>query len=299
MASRFDIERFMEQSGAVDLHDIPWEDVPKYPLSDEALRAVRYFMTTESATFYYLRSLIQTKPAMSEPEFAPFLCAWAFEEEFHGRAFLKFMRAYGVKVDDTYRSEMYSHRSGSERTEEVGQFLLSMAFPEAWPAAHMAWGAIQEWTTYIAYNQLIERTGHPVLETICRRIMKQELRHFSFYFHQAEERLRESKVAQVLTANTLKVGWTPVGDGMSSKSDVAHALQFLFDGADGTVIATIEKRIRQLPGLEWFDLLSKYVAKNGIPAAPKSWFGPARVTGTASSASLIDVPLALMTNAAV
>ncbi len=279
MASSFDIDRFMEQSGAVDLTDIPWEDVPKYPLTDEALRTLRYFMTTESATFYYLRSLIQTKPAMAEPEFAPFLCAWAFEEEFHGRAFMKFMRAYGVEVDNSFRTTMYSKRTGGERKDEIGQFLLSMAFPDSWPAAHMAWGAIQEWTTYIAYTQLIERTGHPVLEMICRRIMKQELRHFSFYYHQAEQRLQESKVARVLTSNTLKVGWTPVGDGMSSKSDVAHALQFLFDGAEGTAVATIEKRIRQLPGLEWFDLFSKYVTAHGIRRAPESWFGP-RPTGS-------------------
>jgi len=283
MATTFDIDRFMEQSGAVDLADIRWEDVPKYPLTEEALRALRYFMTTESATFYYLRSLIQTEAAAAEPEFAPFLCAWAFEEEFHGRAFLKFMRAYGVDVDDSYRSTMFSSRTGGERKDEIGQFLLSVAFPEAWPAAHMAWGAIQEWTTYAAYTQLIERTKHPILETICRRIMKQELRHFSFYYHQAEKRLEQSRFAQQLTANTLKLAWTPVGDGMSSKSDVAHALQFLFDGSEGTAIPNIERRIRQLPGLEWFDLLSKYVAKNGIRRAPEAWFDGSRAVRTVPS----------------
>ncbi|MBM4358604.1 MAG: acyl-ACP desaturase [Deltaproteobacteria bacterium] len=261
----------MEQSGAVELDDIPWEDVPKHPLTPEALRALRYFMTTESATFYYLRSLIQTKPALDEPEFAPFLCAWAFEEEFHGRAFLKFMRAYGVEVNEDYRAKMYARRTGGEKKDEIGQFILASMFPDAWPAAHMAWGAIQEWTTYTAYTQLIARTGHPVLETICRRIMKQELRHFSFYFHQAEQRLQASRFAQQLTSATLKFAWTPVGDGMSSKSDVAHALQFLFDGFEGTVVASIEKKIRQLPGLEWFDLLSKYVSQNDIRRAPSNW----------------------------
>ncbi|MBM4376287.1 MAG: acyl-ACP desaturase [Deltaproteobacteria bacterium] len=281
MTSRFDIDRFMEQSGAVELDDIAWEDVPKYPLTPEALRALRYFMTTESATFYYLRGLIQTKPALAEPEFAPFLCAWAFEEEFHGRAFHKFMRAYGVDVDEDYRAKMYSRRTGGERKDEIGQFLLSVLFPEAWPAAHMAWGAIQEWTTYTAYTQLIQRTGHPILETICRRIMKQELRHFSFYYHQAEERLRSSRFAQELTSRTLKFAWTPVGDGMSSKDDVAHALQYLFDGAEGTAVATIEKKIRQLPGLEWFDLLSRYVSRNGIRRAPESWFDRSRVESAA------------------
>lgn len=284
MASRFDIDRFMEQSGAVELDDIPWDEVPRYPLTPEALRALQYFMTTESATFYYLRSLIQTKAALDEPEFAPFLCAWAFEEEFHGRAFLKFMRAYGVDVNEDYRAKMYSGRTGGERKDEIGQFILASLFPHAWPAAHMAWGAIQEWTTYTAYTQLIARTGHPILETICRRIMKQELRHFSFYYHQAEERLRDSRFAQVLTSRTLKLAWTPVGDGMSAKEDVAHALQFLFDGAEGTAVASIEKKIRALPGLEWFDLLSKYVSQNGIRRAPESWFDRARAVPAAGLA---------------
>ncbi len=276
MESRFDIDRFMAQSGPLMLDDIAWEEVPKHRLTPEALRTVRYFLTTESATFYYLRSLMSTRPALEEPDFAPFLCAWVYEEEFHGRAFGQFVRAYGESVDDHYRTRMFRRRTVGERIDELGQSALGALFPEAWPGAHMAWGAIQELTTYSAYTQLIARTKHPVLETICRRIMKQELRHFSFYYHQAEARLSRSRFAQELCSRALKLAWTPVGDGMSSKAEVAHSMQFLFDGCEGNVIAGIEKRIRQLPGLEWFDLLSRYVAENGIRRAPDSWFDRSR-----------------------
>ena len=55
---KFDMERFMSTSAQVDLSDIDWEAVPDYPLSPEALRTLRYFLQTESATFYYLRSVM-------------------------------------------------------------------------------------------------------------------------------------------------------------------------------------------------------------------------------------------------
>ncbi|MSP26393.1 MAG: hypothetical protein EXR75_14820 [Myxococcales bacterium] len=272
----FDIERFMEGSGRVDLTDVVWEDVPRYPLTPEALRAVRFFMITESATFYYLRGLMKTKAAMEEPEFAPFLCAWAYEEEFHGRAFAKFMQAYGEPVDAGYRGKMFNGRTAGERIDELGQAAISFVIPDDWPATHMAWGAIQEMTTYVAYGQLMDRCKHPVLELLCRRIMKQELKHFSFYYQQANKRLERSRVAQHVTSRVLKLAWTPVGDGMSSKAEVAHALSFLFDGADGDAIEQVEKRIRALPGLEWFNLLSQYVEVNGIRRPPASFFAHPR-----------------------
>jgi hypothetical protein len=58
---------------------------------------------------------------------------------------------------------------------------------------------------------------------------------------------------------------------MSSKDDVSHALSFLFDGHDGDGIKKIEERIQMLPGMEWFDLFSRYVEKNGIGKAPAAW----------------------------
>ncbi len=267
----FDINRFMEGSGRVDLSDIVWEDVPKHRLTPEALRTVKYFHQTESFTFYYLKGLMETRAAQQEPEFAPFLCAWAYEEEFHGRAFLKFMEAYGESVRDDYRGLAFSGRTIGERIDEAGQTALSMVFPDVWPATHMVWGAIQELTTYHAYRQLMDRTGHPVLKVICERIMKQELKHFAFYYQQARKRFADSKLAQKIARGALTLAWTPVGDGMSSKDDVSHSLSFLFDGHDGDGIKKIEQRIQTLPGMEWFDLFSRYVEKNGIGKAPAAW----------------------------
>ena len=58
---------------------------------------------------------------------------------------------------------------------------------------------------------------------------------------------------------------------MCSKEDVHHAIRFLFDGMDGTVIEKIDSKMRELPGLGWFDLFSRFVKRHNIRRAPASW----------------------------
>lgn len=285
MAQPFDIERFMDASEKLDLSDIDWTEVPKHPVTPEGLRTLRYFLLTEGSTFFYTKALMKTRASVEEPEIAPFLCVWMYEEEYHGRAFRKFLEAYGERIPDDYRTDMFVRRGPGERIDEVGQSVLSRVFPAGWPAVHMVWGVIQEFTTYTAYQALIDRIDHPVLNVICQRIMKQELRHFAFYGSQARRRLRDD-FAQRLATWALKLGWTPVGDGMSPKSEVCHAIRFLFDGLDGDAIPAIERRVRELPGLEWFDLFTRFAERYDIRRAPASWYArprrpraPARTSG--------------------
>lgn len=275
MAEVFDIDRFMEASKKVDLSDINWSEVPRHPITPAALRTLGYFLKTEGSTFYYLKALMSTKASLEEPDFAPFLCAWAYEEEYHGRAFRKFMDAYGERVPDDYRTSMFGRRSFGERIDELGQTLLSRCFPEDWPAVHMAWGSIQEFTTYQAYQALIERIDHPILNVICQRIMKQELKHYAFYRDHAKRRLVASPTAQRLTSYALRLAWTPVGDGMCEKEESVHAIRFLFDGLDGTACAAIDRKTRELPGLEWFDLFTRFARQHNIRKSPASWFAKA------------------------
>jgi len=272
MSDLFEIDRFMESSGKVDLSDIDWSEVPKYPMTPEALRTLRYFMLTEGSTFFYVKALMTTKAAIEEPELAPFLCVWMYEEEFHGRAFRKFVEAYGEQVPDDYRARMFMNRGPGERIDELSQTVLSRVFRDDWPAVHMIWGVVQEFTTYQGYIALIERTGHPILAKICQRIMKQEMKHFAFYRDHAYKRLVNNPAAQKLTSWALRTGWTPVGDGMCSKEDVNHAIRWLFDGKDGEAGDKVDRKMREMPGLEWFDLFRKFNDKNDLRRAPDSWF---------------------------
>jgi len=271
MAEHFNIERLMDSSGRVDLSDIDWSEVPKHPLTPEAIRCLRYFLLTENSTFFYVKTLMSTDAIYEEPEIAPFLCVWMYEEEFNGRAFRQFMDAYGERTDPGFRRDMFLSRGVGERIDELGQQVLGKVFSDHWPAVHMVWGAMQEFTTYMAYQALIDRLDHPILTTICQRIMKQELRHYAFYREHAKRRLERDAMTRKVVSNAVKIGWTPVGDGMCPKEDVVHIIRFLFDGLDGTAIARIEEKIRDLPGLEWFDMFTKFAERHGIRRAPASW----------------------------
>lgn len=272
MAEHFNIERLMDTSGKVDLSDINWSDVPKHPLTPEAIRCLRYFLLTENSTVFYVKTLMTTKAVFEEPELAPFLCVWMYEEEYHGRAFRRFLEAYGEPIEPTYRADMFMSRGPGERIDEIGQIALGKLFPTHWPAVHMVWGVIQEFTTYTAYQALIERIDHPILTKICQRIMKQELRHYAFYREQARRRLQHP-MAQKINSAAVKIGWTPVGDGMCAKEEVVHSIRFLFDGLDGEAIRRIEEKVRRdLPGLEWFDMFTKFAERYDIRRAPDHWF---------------------------
>jgi rubrerythrin len=273
-SSAFDIEKFMNRSGCIDLSDIDWDDVKRYPITPEAIRALKVFMGVEGATFFYLKALLRTRAAIEEPDFAPFMSAWVYEEEFHGRAFRRFLEATGEHVPDSYRADMFNQRTSSEVFTEVMQFLLSVGFAEDWPAVHMAWGAVQECTTYQCYVALEKRVNHPILSKICQRIAKQELKHFAFYFNQAKRRLTDRPTAQRLTRFALEKAWTPVGDGMLPRPEIVHTIRFLFDGYDGPVIGNIERKIQELPGLERFDRFTHYCRQHAVSAAPAHWFSP-------------------------
>jgi hypothetical protein len=266
----------MDGSGKVDLSDINWSDVPKHRMTPEAIRTLTYFLMTEGSTFFYVKALMKTKACFEEPELAPFLCVWMYEEEFHGRAFRKFLEAYGVDVPETYRSDMFMKRSFGEKFDEIGQVAVSRMFPNEWPAVHMTWGVIQEYTTYCAYQALIDRINHPILNVICQRIMKQELKHYAFYKEHARKRLVNNPRAQKVTTYALKLAWTPVGDGMCEKEESIHAIQFLFDGVHGSAPDLIDRKTRELPGLEWFDLFTRFTRDHKIGKAPREWF-PDRV----------------------
>jgi hypothetical protein len=111
---------------------------------------------------------------------------------------------------------------------------------------------------------------------ICQRIMKQELRHYAFYNTHAKRRLAKSAAARKLATHALKLAWVPVGQGMCSEDDARHAIRFLFDGLDGRAITAIEKKVQTLPGLEWFDLFTKYAERGPLTAAPSAWFNHRR-----------------------
>jgi hypothetical protein len=77
-----------------------------------------------------------------------------------------------------------------------------------------------------------------------------------------------------VTAAALKLGWTPVGDGMCEKARGASTPSASCSTArDGDRwCGASRSKVRELPGLEWFDMFTKYVNEHDIRRAPDTWF---------------------------
>lgn len=262
-ASLFDLDAYLSRSRAVDLGSIPWDQVPRHPLSQETIRALRYMQDIESHTIIYLRSLLGTR-AIDDAEVATFLACWLYEETFHGIALARFVRTAGHDIELRPRSAMTLRQHVEAR--------VTSWIARAWPdfvAVHMVWGAINELTALTAYRRLAAMSGHPVLRDLLDRIAIDESRHFYFYFKQAEGRLRRPGAARVTRA-LIERFWAPVGSGVQPASETRFLARYLFSGTEGlAAVRKIDETIRDLPGLAGIRLLEAWVGRSA-PEAVRS-----------------------------
>jgi rubrerythrin len=250
---RFDLEAYVRRSRALDLSGVRWQDVPAYPLSPEALRVLRYMQDIESHTIVYLRTLLSTR-AIDDPEVATFLACWLYEETFHGRALARFVAVAGGDIVQRTRSRS----SWGERIEAILTAMVARAWPD-FVAVHMTWGAINELTTLTGYQRLAAMADHPVLTDLLARIVRDESRHFLFYFRQAERRLHAPRTARV-SRFLVDRFWAPVGSGVQPASETRFLARYLFSGAEGRSAARrVDEQIRRLPGFADVALLEAWI----------------------------------------
>jgi len=255
----FDIDAYLARSGALDLSGIDWADVARHPLPAQAIRTLKYMQDIESHTIVYLRSLLATR-AIDDPDVARFLACWVYEESFHGLALERFLAAAGHPVGP--RPTPHGHESPAQWLEARVTALLSRVWPD-FCAVHMTWGAINELTTLTGYRRLAEVAGHPVLADLLAQIMRDESRHFGFYFDQAERRLAASATARRVTRLLVNRFWDPVGAGVQPDAETRFLAGYLFAGPDGRAAArTIDRTIRRLPGFADVALLEAWVDRH-------------------------------------
>ena len=262
-SERFDLEAYTSRSRALDLTGIAWDDVPPHPLPPDAVRTLRYMQDIETHTIVYLRELLSTR-AIDDPEVATFLACWFYEETFHGRALARFLEAAGHTTVQRERSRP----ALAQRLESIGMGLMARAWRD-FVAVHMVWGAINELTTLTGYQRLSALAGHPVLSELLSRIMRDESRHFSFYYRQAERRLARpgaARVARFLVDHF----WDPVGSGVQPAEEIRFLATYLLGGAAGRAAARkIDATIRCLPGFTDVRLMEAWIDR-AAPAAEQS-----------------------------
>lgn len=267
----FDLDKYLRASGRVDLTGVAWDRIGETPLSPLEARCLAYMMDIESHTVVFLRDLLATR-AIYEPDVTAFLSCWVYEELWHGEAFSRFLgeAGYVLTPDREVVTDASTYPSKIKRNAwiraSVGRgswmtHLATMAASAATPdfvAVHMTWGAVNELSTLMGYQAMIERTEHPVLVELLRRIIKDERRHFAFYRSQARMRLERSRNARRMTRWAMERLWAPVGTGVRPQSETDFVIVSLFGDERGREhIRDLDATIRELPGLEDAQLVER------------------------------------------
>ena len=172
----------------------------------------------------------------------------------------------------------------TSHTHLFGQTLIAKLMPRTFVALWMFWGALQECLTTQAYEEMANNTSNPVLAELCRRIAKQERRHFAYYFGQARKKLEGRSWAQRFVRWIAKRFYAPVGGGVKTDAEGARLVAQLFPGDRiFEVMSYIEKRMAQLPGMEGLDCCTRWAAKvqHMLPPETRASSAPVHMSAAA------------------
>lgn len=270
------IEKFQEQGGRLKTDDLDFDSFRREPLDPHVLRCLSYMHDIEYQTVLYTRELL-LMPAWKDPQFTAFLTLWNYEEYWHGQALGRVLAAHDWPAHDTRLIAMRKFNKRYLFWSPVIFWALGHGVRK-FPAVHMTWGAINEWTANAAYNRLAQLADHPVLSELLGRIMRQEGRHAAYYASYARDLLEGDRRAQKVTKWFLQHEWAVVGSGDVPKIETSFAAAYLFGAGDGAeLIERVEERIDTLPGLAGLNLVRTAIAaaivhvsteEGSVPAPP-------------------------------
>ena len=258
-----DIAQHIAVSQKLAFEDLDWEQARRIGLTRQEIESLTYFADIESQTVYYFLEVAKLQVAR-DPDLLTFLTLWNYEEYFHSYALTQLLTACGVSVDSTTDRSRKVRAAArfKARFEDFGQTMIARLMPATFVALWMFWGALQECLTTQAYEALARQTENPVLAELCRRIAKQERRHFAYYFGQARKRLDGQSWAQRFTRWIAQRFYAPVGNGVKTDAEGARLVAQLFPGDRiFEVMGYVEKRMAQLPGMDGIDCCTRWAAK--------------------------------------
>jgi len=253
----FSIDRYKEESRKLDVTGIDWDAVAEHPLSKGDLFCLHYMMDIENHVSLYLSHLLVTRACM-DPVLTAFLACWNYEELWHGENLGKLLNHYGIEFDGDDRIAQIRAGLGFQNSLSIMTTMAGSWLLKDFSAIYLSIGAINELSTLSGYGALIRKSQHPVLKDLLSRIIKDERRHFAFYYNSAKEWLLGNRFAQRVDRAVLDRVWVPVGQGVKNQEEVDALALYLFDDAEGEAdLARIDEKIGKLPGLEGINLMSK------------------------------------------
>jgi rubrerythrin len=258
-----DIAQHIAVSHKIQFEDLDWDLARKHGLTESEIRSLHYFADIESQTVHYFLEVSKLRVAR-DPELLTFLTMWNYEEYFHSHALTRLMEECGVKVPSAAdrATAIRANARFKAKFEDFAQGVIALTMPKTFIALWMFWGALQECLTTQAYEELARQTKNPVLEELCRRIAKQERRHFAYYFNNAREKLDGQPFAQKFVRAIARAFYAPVGGGVKTDEEAARCVAGLFPQEKiFEVMSYIEKRMAQLPGMEGLDCCTLWATR--------------------------------------
>ncbi len=258
-----DIAQHIAVSHKVHIEDLDWATAKKVGLTPTEVATLAHFADVESQTVYYFLEVSRLQVAR-DPELLTFLTMWNYEEYFHSYAITRLLHECGVPVESaTERGK--SVRAGARfkaRFEDMIQGMIAKVAPQSFIGLWMFWGALQECLTTQAYEELAATTRNPVLAELCRRIAKQERRHFAYYFGNAKKQLAGRPRTQAFVRMIARQFYAPVGGGVKTDEEAARMVAQLFPQERiFEVMSYIERKMALLPGMAGLDCCTRWAAK--------------------------------------
>ena len=288
IAMAISIKKFEEQGGRIKTDDIDFESFRSAPLSKDVLRCIAYMHDIEYQTVLYTREMLVT-PGWKDPQFTAFLTLWNYEEYWHGNALGRILEAHDQPAHDPRLKAMRVFNKRYLFWSPAMFWALGHGVRQ-FPALHMTWGAINEWTANAAYNRLAAIADNPVLSELLGRIMRQEGRHAAYYASYARDLLEGDRKAQKVTSWFLRHQWAPVGNGDVPKIETAFATAYLFgSGNGGELIDRVEDRIDALPGLHGLNLVRSAILESRDLVVAQEGFLPVPVSVAAAEQRAHDL----------
>jgi Fatty acid desaturase len=267
----FSIERYKEESRKLDVSGIAWQEISEQPLSKGDLYCLHYMMDIENHVPLYLSHLLVTRACM-DPILTAFLACWNYEELWHGENIGRFLNLYGIEFDTQERIANVRANLGFQNSVSLMSTMAGSWLLKDFSAVYLSIGAINELATLTGYGALIRKSGHPVLKDLLSRIIKDERRHYAFYYNSAKEWLSGNEKAQKMDRWMLNRVWVPVGQGVKKQEEVDALAMYLFGDEQGEEdLLELDANIGKLPGLSGIKLMSKalYAARERARRDPR------------------------------
>lgn len=218
------------------------------PLDQDTVEIVDLLSRLERGALAYLRSVLVT-PTHKDARVTAFLVTWAYEKYWVADALELIVAAhpgYAPRPTAGVPRLRRARQALAERAEPIVESVVANLIGEDVIAVHTAAGAIDEWLSEAAYEQLAQRSAHQEFTRTLDLLLEVKRRHSAFWVADASDRLTASPKAGRLARRRLGRTTWPLGSDAEPPALLARLLGDVVPASD---LAAIDARVSTLPGL--------------------------------------------------